>query len=659
MPTYLRYTLLALTLALLSPTLSAQKDSDILFTVDNRDITVGEFKYIYGKTSSGEADYSRASVEEYLDLYERFKLKVARARAMGLDTVAALQQELAGYRRQLSDNYLIDKRVTDPLVEELYARQGQDVEIHHILFKVPAARGGQAPDTLAVYQRARDAMQSINAGNFSTQAMALSEDQFSKERGGRIGFVTAPFPRGLYNLETAMYNAPEGKVVGPVRTEAGYHIAMKSATRPARGEVEVAHLLVRVTDKVDDATARAKASAARQELADGKNWEQVVSTYSEDNATRSSGGYLGFFGINKYEPSFENAAFGLATDNAISDVIKTQAGYHVIKRISRRGRQPLNEVRPLLENKVKQDARFNLRKQRMIREVRSNAGVTENPTALNAFIAEQVDTVFFNLNWQPTSSVGDQALFRAGDYSVPLSDFAEYLKKNTRRRMSYGRISGGTVRGAVEALYADWLDDQTIAYADSRLEEDFTDFAALMREYREGILLFEATKIEVWDKASEDTIGLQSYFDRNRDKYQFDERVMVTEYTVNTAAGADAEAIKAFAAGKDLKATLAEYGTEMLRGTTDEYGPDDLGEMPGLMAKAGSTSSVVRDMKGGTATFYKVEGISAPRRKELNEARGYVIADYQDELERAWVEQLRQTYPVKLNKKVLNKMIRK
>ena len=102
--------------------LTGQADDDVLFSVADREVTVGEFKYIYTKTNGDKADFSRASLQEYLDLYERFKLKVARAYDMGLDTVKSLQQELAGYRRQLADNYLIDRAVTDRLVEELFER---------------------------------------------------------------------------------------------------------------------------------------------------------------------------------------------------------------------------------------------------------------------------------------------------------------------------------------------------------------------------------------------------------------------------------------------------------------------------------------------------------------------------------------------------------
>ena len=99
------FSLVLFTLGLTTLTI-AQQDSDVLFTVDQTPVTVGEFKYIYSKSKGKEADFSKASVEEYLDLYTKFKLKVQKAREMKLDTVPALKRELDGYRRQLASNYL-------------------------------------------------------------------------------------------------------------------------------------------------------------------------------------------------------------------------------------------------------------------------------------------------------------------------------------------------------------------------------------------------------------------------------------------------------------------------------------------------------------------------------------------------------------------------
>ena len=654
-----RFSLLCL-LSFCSCVLAAQTDDDdVLFTVADRPVTVGEFRYIYGKTNGEAADYSRSSVEEYLALYERFKLKVARARAMGLDTVRALQDELAGYRRQLADNYLIDRRVTDPLVEELHRRMQEDIEIHHILFTLP--QDAQPADTLAVFRRATAARAGLTAENFAARARELSEDKFSREAGGRIGYVTAPFPRGLYALESALYPADAGTIVGPVRTGAGYHLAMKTASRPARGEVEIAHIFVRKDPEATPeaaATERRRIERAAADLAAGMTFEQAVGIHSDDDKTKNKGGYVGFFGINRYDPAFEEAAFALDEDGAVSDVVETRTGYHILRRVSRRGIQPLPDARPLLEGKVKAAPRFAAGKRAMLRDIRRQGGVEQDVKAFGRYAATLVDSLFFDYRWAPTNDLASaEVLLTIGDaHPLTIADLNKYLKDNARRRVTLGRSN--TAYGAAKSLYEDWVDEQVLAYADRRLEEDFPEFRALMREYREGILLFEATKIEVWDKASADTTGLQQYFAAHRQDYRFPRRARLTRYTVDRATGPSVEDVLAYAREHDADPTLEHFGRRDIETATEEYDAERLAEAAeGLRMQPGSVSAITNDLRQGTATFLKVEEILPARPKELAEARGYVIADYQDQLEREWVEELRRKYPVSTNQRALAKLI--
>ncbi len=654
--------LLLLCTCVLAQPLAAQTDDEVLFTVADEPVTVGEFRYIYGKTNGETADYSEASVREYLDLYERFKLKVARARDMGLDTVSALRNELAGYRRQLADNYLIDRQVTDKLTEQLHQRMQTDIEIHHILFQLAA--NPNPSDTLRAYQQALEAKKTLTTANFAEVATRLSQDKYTKDKGGRIGFVTAPFPNGLHRLEDALYPAGEKVIVGPVRTGAGYHLAMKTATRPARGEVEVAHVFVRKPKEeqvakgtADGAQVQALIKKAQSDLASGMSFEQVVGLHSMDDKTKNNGGYIGFFGINRYEPAFEEAAFALENDGDVSDIVETRTGYHILRRISRKPVAPLTDARPLLEKKIKADGRYAAAEAAMLANLRKQYYVNQNERAFGIYAASLVDSTFFDYRWTPSYAPGEgEQLMTIGNEVRTVGDLEAYFKSQARKRLSLTRQHNAY--GAAEELFREWADQQVIAYAEARLEDEFPEFRALMREYREGILLFEATKIEVWDKASADSAGLQTFFNVNRDKYQFAPRAVATRYEIDNKGGLDINAITQFAAANGMDATLDEFGRQYINTTTDAYEIDRLPELgEGLKMVVGSQSAVQNDLRTGKSVFYKVEALEPARAKELKEARGYVIADYQDKLEREWVEQLRRTYPVKMNKKVLNKLV--
>ena len=649
----IKFTLLLVIALVCTTGLAAQNETDVLFTVDGQPVTVGEFNYIYTKTNGTTADFSKESVMEYLDLYQRFKLKVARAKAMGLDTVTVLQNELAGYRRQLADNYLTEKLVVDPLVEQLYDRQQTDIDFSHILF--PYSGNPSAQERAALKARAEEAMKNITPENFAEQAKAISGDAYSKPKGGRIGYISAPFPRGLHNLEDVLYGNEPLTVLGPVRSAAGYHIVMKHGSRPARGEMEVAHILVR--KKEGSTGVPAKITEAKAALAAGKDFGEVAKQYSEDKKTARSEGYLGFFGINRYEPAFENAAFALETDGAVSDVIETTAGYHLIKRISRRGVQPLADVRPLLEKKVKADGRYADAQEQMLLDLRKKFNVTVDEAAFGRYAATLVDSSFLNFRWTPAPLRENGALISFKDgTTVGFAALEEYYRKNNRKRVSLGRNANAFT--VAKNLFEQWADEQVLAYAEDRLEKDYYDFAALMREYREGILLFEATKLEVWDKASEDTLGLQQFFAANRTDYKFDERAEVTTYTLNLKSGLNAQEVYEFAAQNRKDATVEKFGTSVSARTATLDKTDATAAGIAKM-KVGARSDVTTDARKGSATFSKVESILPARQKELREARGYVIADYQDKLEREWVAQLREQFPVKTNKKVLGKLIKK
>lgn len=633
---------------LLSLPAAAQQDDDILFTVDGSPVTVGEFRYIYTKTNGEAADFSRASVMEYLDLYERFKLKVARAREMGLDTITALQQELEGYRKQLADNYLVDREVTDQLVRELYDRQQRDIDFSHILLTVPSA---DPADTLAVYERARELMQRITPDNFAEMATQLSQDTYSREQGGRIGYVSAPLPRGMHRLEEALYEAADGSVIGPVRTAAGYHIALKHGSRPAYGEVEIAHILLRKDPEGDASAARQRAEEARKALAAGTDFAEVAAEYSEDDKTRNQGGYIGFFGINRYDKAFERAAFALGEDGQVSEVIESPVGFHILKRISRRGVQPLDDERPLLEAAIRQDTRFAEAQRALLERLERAYGTQTMTTNLEAYTA-QLDSTFFRVDVRPNTPAGDPVLLQIGDRELRASDFNEYLVRNARLRASLERRY--EVDGAADVLFDGWKDEQVKAYAEGQLEEKFPEFRALMREYREGILLFEATKLEVWDRASEDTLGLQRYFEAHRDDYRFGPRARAIRYEI-LAGGPAVETVMSYAATHSREEVVEQFGPEVITTSEEVLEADRLPES--LAMEPGSQSAPETNVNTDTRSFLQVVEVLPARRKELQEARGYVIADYQDQLEREWVEALRKRFRVERNKKVLTKLI--
>lgn len=645
-------------LCLLStPGLQGQEQDPVLFTVEDQVVPVSEFKYIYEKTNGEHADYSRKSVEEYLDLYVKFKLKVQRARDMQLDTIPTLQKELAGYRRTLASSYLIDKEVTDKLVAEAYERLRYDVDISHLLIRV--APEAIPEDTLAAYRKAEAARERIAGGeDFAAVAREVSEDKSAKDNSGRIGFVTALFPDGYYPMETAAYTLEPGQVSSPIRTSAGYHILIVHDRRPARGEVEAAHIMLRTKDK-DAGLVKVRIDSIYQALQQGTDFEELARNRSEDSFTAEKGGYIGFFGINRYESAFEDAAFAIAEDGAFSPPVQTSIGWHIIKRISKRDIQPFEVERRRLQTKVMQDARHERARRALIDRIQEEGNFSEYPETLDAF-ADQLTDDFLTFRWKaPNTDPGAVLFTLEPDFEATLGDFSEFLLRENRQRVTMGR--GTDLRVAVDKLYDRFVDERIIAYEERRLEQKYPEFRHLMNEYEQGILLFEATQREVWNKASQDTAGLEAFFEKVRSKYRWDERAQVSLYRLSSEAADREKAVRAYAADHSADEVLAKFNAEdnIILSAEEkilEKTRNDL--LIGTPWKVGALSPTREGPRQKTLTFMKIEELIPPALKTLDEARGYVIAEYQDYLENQWVKQLKEQYDVSLNEQVLESLIK-
>lgn len=643
-------------------TVFSQKDDPVLFTVDDIPVHISEFKYIYDKTNGEKADYSKNSLQEYLDLYEKFKLKVKRAKDMKLDTIPTLQKELAGYRKQLADSYLIDREVTDRLIKEAYDRQQQDVDISHILF--PILPNATPADTAKLFNEVNTLKTQVQDPIMFTQiAKERSADKSAKSNGGHLGYVTALFPNGYYALETAAYTAKEGQVVGPIRTSAGYHLLKVNTRRPARGEMEIAHILIRkpkANTDVNPEDAKNRTNSIYRSLQNGGSFDQLAKEQSQDKLTAPKGGYIGFFGINRYEKAFENAAFALKNDGDYSEPIETSVGYHILKRISKKENQPFNLAQGRLETKIKQDARFEIAKTSMINRIKSESKFTVKDKVLKTF-TDSLNQEFLTYKWKAPKKKSTETLFSFGgkEMEVSLGDFTDYLRRASRKRIQMGRSA--SIETAVGTLFNDFVNEQALAYEERQLEKKYPEFKALMREYEEGILLFEATKMLVWDKASQDTTGLRDYYNKYaKGKYRWEERARISQYALKEGAASKIADVRKYAAKHTPEETLAKFNTPDNIVLTYESKTFEKGRNEVLDAMKWEVANLSKDevnKRDKSVNFFKIEEVMPPSPKTLKEARGYVVADYQDFLEKQWLEELRKDYTVKVNDKVFNKLV--
>ncbi len=633
----------------------AQNDK-VLFTVGDDKVTVSEFTYIYEKNNRDRALYDKESLEEYLELYSNFKLKVHQAKELGMNQAESYKAELAGYRRQLADSYVIDREVNDQMVEQIYERNKLDVHLKHIL--IPLKRRPSTAEQKAALDKLAQVNKALDAGTkFEEVAMLMSGDKGSSSSGGDIGYMTAGLPDGYVELEEAMYNTPVGSHVGPIRTDFGYHWVKVEETRPARGRMELSHILVRKLNK-GKATKDPEGliNTIHKTLIENPGlFEDVVKTSSQDEKTKNAKGYLGYIGIGQYAKIFEDAAFNLTEDGQISMPIETSAGYHIIKRISKKSPDSREQIAAKIKDRRNTGERFNIQKVKVVEQIQKEAGYQLNAEALKEF-KESLDNQFFDFNWN-TPKYADTPLFNYGDRISTIKTFGEYVKKNNKIRIR-GKNNG--IDETVGELFQNYVSDEAIAYIEGQLEDRYVEFKNLLREYEEGILLFEITKNAVWDKAAADTVGLKRYYSLNQNKYIWEPRADISSYSVRTVDIDLLNQIMAYAKVNSPGETKEHFNTGetelvMHQASTVERSSD---LAKGVIFKEGTITKPDINQGLRITRFRKVEGVYPASKKTLKESRGYVISDYQDQLEREWIADLRQRYNVNINKRVLRSLIK-
>ncbi|WP_345222102.1 peptidylprolyl isomerase [Hymenobacter koreensis] len=519
---------------------TASTPQPVLMSLGTAQVPASEFAYVYRKNNSAAPDANtRQNVQEYLDLYTNFKLKVLEAEAKGLDTTRAFKAELEGYKQQLAQPYLTEKSVTDQLVREAYDHLQKEVNASHILVRI--APEADPKDTLAAYQKIVALRQRATSGeDFEKVAREASEDPSARENGGRLGYFTAL--QMVYPFEAAAYKTPVGQVSQPIRTRFGYHVLKVNDMRQAQGEIKVAHLMIRATPgmpKADSVTAKKKVDELYARLKKGENWEKTVAQFSEDAGSAPNGGELPPFGTGRMIPSFEEVAFKLQKPGDLSAPVQTPYGWHIIKLIEKQPLASFEQMEPSLKGKVAKDSRSELNRAAFLKRIKVENKFTEVPLVRDAVLA-QADSAMVNGRFKAdaylakfsaapakgskknTAVAATTPLFTIGTKAYTVQDFATYVEQHQQPRPNT------TPAYAAQLQYDQFADQSLLEYERTNLENKHEDYRMLVREYRDGILLFQLMDEKVWSKAIEDTVGLQKFFAANQAKYQWEPRVQGT-----------------------------------------------------------------------------------------------------------------------------------
>lgn len=627
----------------------AQTDKDVILTVEDEKVIREDFESIF-KKNNRDSVITKASLDEYMELFINFKLKVREAVEMGLDTSKSFKRELKGYRKQLSRPYLIDQELLDALMMEAYERKKKEIRASHILINCDP--NASPADTMAAYERIVALRNRIVAGeNFSDVATSKggSQDPSVRDNKGDLGYFSAF--QMVYPFEEAAFNTPVGEISDPVRTRYGYHILQVTDERPARGEIRTAHIMIRyeANKSTSKADALSKANEIHELLLNGADFAEMAAKYSEDNSTAKRAGELPWFGTGKMVEAFENTAFGLEKDGDISEPFETSYGFHIVKRLEYRPIPTYKELKSEIKSKVSRDARAEMTKKSFLNKLEKEYDLQVDSKCLKPlYKAAKADSAFSGKGLGPIKSkVLGKTLVSFADQTRSVGDFVNHLEstKIKNKQLSPEEI--------VDMQLESYIEDELMTYEDEHLEEKHREFRLLMDEYHDGILLFELTDQKVWSKAVKDTLGLEGFYEANKQNFMWKDRADAVIFTAKDKTVAN-KVKKLIAKGKSVDQIKREINKDTKLNLSTESGVFEKGDqeiLDQLEWKAGVSKMIEKD---GQQIMVLINEVLPATPKALDEARGLVTAEYQNHLEAQWIESLRSKYKYEVNEEVLH-----
>ncbi|MFP4023268.1 MAG: peptidylprolyl isomerase [Thiohalospira sp.] len=618
----------------------AQKN-EVLLSIDDETVTKDEFLRFYQKNKINLTTGETIAVDKYLELFINFKLKVIEAKNQGLDTTQEFINEFEGYKKQLAKPYLLDRDKLDELVEEAYHRMQYEVKASHILVRVKPDASPE--DTAYAYKKAVKIRNRILRGEpFHIVAKGASDDPSVKNNAGDLGYFTVF--QMVYPFEKTVYNMNVGEIAGPVKTRFGYHIIKLTDKKEARGQIKTAHIMLASPEK-NDSEKKELINKLYHRLRQGEDFAKLAREYSDDKGSAKNGGELPWFGVGQMVQEFENAAFDLKSNGDISKPVKTNYGWHIIKRIDRKEPKSFEKIKDDLRRQVINDGRYLVAQESLIEKLKDEYNFKEKKVNLPVFFDTTENSFVYNDLYFELKNNTNDTLFSFANKKVSVKEFERFIQhKKGRQNITPFQYN---------KLYEDYVDQEILQYEESRLEQKHPEYKFLLKEYYDGMLLFEIMDQEVWSKAINDTLGLKKYYNNNKENYMWDERWKGSIYYCKNKEvyqkvkkEINKRRFGRRVTNNDL---LQEYNleTEVLKIETGIFNQGENNIIDEMVWEKSTNENE------NLMILIKGEKVK-PTIKPFNEAKGLVISDYQEYLEEKWVEKLRSKYNIQVNNQVLS-----
>lgn len=627
-------------------------DDKILMNIAGKNVEAGEFIRMYKKSIEPE---KTLDLDLYLDQFISFKLKVADAVKERLDTTKAFRNELNGYRKQLSQNYLTDLQVKEKVLQKAYQRYLTEVNAWHILISCPPEASPE--DTLKAWTKASDIRERIIQGEpFEKVARGSSDDKSVMINGGNLGYFTVF--QMIMPFEDVAFNLKKGAISDPVRTPYGYHIIKVTDKRASKGRILVAHIMKAVPPGAGDKEmedAKYEINKIYKELQEGASFSELAQKYSDHKESAVNGGKLNWFGTGEMIPDFSEAAFAISDTGQYSKPIKTLYGWHIIKLLNKTSPGSLEESRSFLESKINQSYLNSISKKSLIEKLKKDYRYTLNREAYNWFINHTDTLVIQGLARYKKDSMPPGNLYTFANQRFTTKEFASYIEKRG------SMIITDDPKNFIDRSIETRVSDHIIVFENSVLEKKYPEFRYLMSEFHDGILLFEISGKRIWNKVNEDSLGLKQYYEEHKKDFLTPRLIDAKIYSI-ASPGNKKKLISAYKKYSRKPNTdnllLDKFNNNSNTLLTIKEGTWFKGEIPQLENVPWIPGTIFNKI-GNSPVIIVIKKISEPGPLPFKEVQAEMITGFQDDLNAEWLKQLKGKYNIKVDSKVLEEVKKK
>ena len=631
---------------------NAQNKKNVLLTINSNPVYSSDFTKVFNKNLDLVVEESQKNVAGYLDLFIDYKLKITEAYAQELDKNQQYIKEFKKYEDQLAKKYIYDKRVVSKLVEEAYDRSLEEINAEHIL--VLSNLNDSPNDTLKAYNKIKEAhVKALKGENFTSLVIEYSEEPGAKKSKGKLGYFTAF--QMVYPFENTAYNTKVGEISQITRTSFGYHIIKINDRRKKKPKINVSHIMIfsNKDKKAEDPEERINELYAM--IMQGEPFEKIAKQFSEDKNTGVKGGQLKTFGPGDLKaPKFENAAYSIKNEGEIIAPVQSAFGWHIIRLNEKFSIPSFEEQKDDIEKKVKGGARALVVTQAINNKIIKKYGFKEGESYISYFNNFVNDSIL-SRKWTYSSIplTENQILFIIGDHDVTYTDFAEYLRDNQKTIKKYINKESLLID-----MYVKFKNETLKNYFKERLEVENTEYATIINDYRNGLLVYDVMNKNIWQIAKTDSTGLKDYYETKKNNYKWEKRLDVDIYSSSDEITTK-QVQTLLMRGEELATIKKQINSDGKINviTVSDVFEIDQSELPEDIIPEKGVSDI--KLNDGFYVVVNIKEVIEPTLKEFDEVRGTVISNFQTEIEKKWMQSLRDKYEVKINNKSLKKLKRK